>query len=128
LRYLLDTHALLWFLANDARLSPHARNLIEAAGNDAFVSVVSLWEVAIKNSGGKLPLPLPFSALFPAQLDVNRITLLPIEIAHIEGVIRLPFHHRDSFDRLLIAQSQVENLPLISVDGAFAPYEVQVAW
>ena len=128
MRFLLDTHALLWFLANAPRLSPYAKSLIEDTHSEAVVSIVSLWEIAIKNSGGKLPLPMPFVALFPAQLDLNSITLLPITIAQLDEVTRLPFHHRDPFDRLLIAQARAESIPIVSVDAAFSPYDVQIKW
>lgn len=128
MKYLLDTHALLWFLAGDPQLSLHARRIIESPSAQMLVSIASLWEIAIKNSTGKLSLPEPFEIAFPARLNANNIRLLPIAIAHLEEVARLPFHHRDPFDRLLIAQARAESIPIVSVDSAFAPYSVQVEW
>lgn len=128
MKYLLDTHALIWFLEGDPRLSAHARSIIEDAGLAKSVSIVSLWEIAIKNSLGKLDLSQPFGELFPATLERNHIGLLWIAIAHLEEVTRLPFHHRDPFDRLLIAQARAESIPIIFVDSAFAPCAVQVEW
>jgi PIN domain nuclease of toxin-antitoxin system len=125
---LLDTHALIWFLEGDPRLSSRAKDIIGSSNFKVFVSIASLWEIAIKNSVGKLGLSRPFEALFPAALDQNSFALLPISIAHLEEVARLPFHHRDPFDRLLIAQARVESLPLITIDSAFSSYPVQIEW
>ncbi len=128
MKYLLDTHALLWFLDDSPQLSARARSLIEAGDSQAIVSAASLWEIAIKISTGKLSLSQPLGATFPTQLDANNITLLLITIAHLEEVARLPFHHRDPFDRPLIAQAYSESMPLISQDSAFASYDVPVEW
>ncbi|NUM68000.1 type II toxin-antitoxin system VapC family toxin [candidate division KSB1 bacterium] len=116
---LLDTHAFLWFIKDDASLSLRARGLIEEPENKRLLSIVSLWEIAIKASLGKIVLKLPFDALMPRQLQENDIDLLPIALPHLGLVERLPFHHRDPFDRLIIAQSLVENLPLVSIDSQF---------
>jgi len=125
---LLDTHAFLWFIKNDASLSLRARGLIEETENKRLLSIVSLWEIAIKASLGKIVLKLPFDALMPRQLQENDIDLLPIALPHLGLVERLPFHHRDPFDRLIIAQSLVENLPLVSIDSQFDKYGVQRLW
>ncbi|MCG3158551.1 MAG: hypothetical protein DKINENOH_05195 [bacterium] len=125
---LLDTHAFLWFIKNDASLSLRARGLIEEPENKRLLSIVSLWEIAIKASLGKIVLKLPFDALMPRQLQENDIDLLPIALPHLGLVERLPFHHRDPFDRLIIAQSLVENLPLVSIDSQFDKYGVQRLW
>lgn len=125
---LLDTHAFLWFIKNDASLSLRARGLIEETENKRLLSIVSLWEIAIKASLGKIVLKLPFDALMPRQLQENDIDLLPIALPHLGLVERLPFHHRDLFDRLIIAQSLVENLPLVSIDSQFDKYGVQRLW
>lgn len=125
---LLDTHAFLWFIKDDASLSLRARGLIEEPENKRLLSIVSLWEIAIKASLGKIVLKLPFDALMPRQLQENDIDLLPIALPHLGLVERLPFHHRDPFDRLIIAQSLVENLPLVSIDSQFDKYGVQRLW
>src|SRR5947208_12960492 len=102
---LLDTHILLWFITGDSRLSNTSLDFINDARNDKFVSVASLWEIAIKVSNGKLTLSATFDDLFPHQLDINGFELLPVLIAHTSVVSSLPFHHRDPFDRLLVAQA-----------------------
>ena len=91
---------------------------------ELLLSVVSLWEIAIKVSTGKMTLPKPFKIFIPEQLQQNEITVLPIETDHLTYVTTLPFHHRDPFDRLLIAQSIVEGIPIVSMDAAFDPYKV----
>lgn len=128
MRYLLDTHGLIWFIGGDARLSAHARRLIEDERSELFVSIASLWEMAIKFSIGKLELGLPFGDLFPEQLARNSIGLLGITVEHLRGVSDLPLHHRDPFDRLIIAQSQIEQLPVISIDAALDAYGVRREW
>ncbi len=128
MRVLLDTHALLWFITDDGRLGTRARSVIEEAETDVLVSAASLWEVAIKHALGKLPLARPFADTFPAQLDANVFAVLPIGTAHLARLIDLPFHHRDPFDRLLIAQALVEGLPILTRDAAFAAYPVDVVW
>ena len=127
-RVLLDTHALLWFLADDARLGDAARATIENPATTVLASTASLWEIAIKHSLGKLALARPFDDLFPAQLEANAIDLLPIRPDHLATLIGLPMHHRDPFDRLLIAQALTERVPLLSRDAAFADYSVAVVW
>jgi PIN domain nuclease of toxin-antitoxin system len=128
LRLLLDTHALLWFLAGDEKLSGVARALVEDDGNEVLVSAGSLWEIAIKLSLGKLGMSIPFEEAFPAQLDANEIRILPILPAHLQRVVSLPFHHRDPFDRLLAAQAIAESLPLVSRDAVFDTYGLRRLW
>ena len=128
MRLLLDTHAFLWFVMGDARLSDIARNAIEDVANDKFVSAGSLWEIAIKNSLGRLILDAPYETLIPGQLHVNGFVLLPIEVAHAARLVKLPFHHRDPFDRLLIAQAAVEAMPIVGLDRAFDLYGVKWMW
>ena len=127
-RVLLDTHALLWFLADDARLGQRAHDIIQDSEIGVLVSTATLWEIAIKHSLGKLALARPFEELFPAQLDANAIELLPIQPNHLATLVGLPMHHRDPFDRLLIAQALAERVPIVSRDSAFADYSVSVVW
>ena len=128
MRLLLDTHAFLWFIMGSPNLSPSARALIEDGPNGRLLSVASLWEMAIKLSIGKLSLSAPFDVLIPQQLDINGIEVLGIEVGHAAVVSTLPFHHRDPFDRLLIAQAIVERVPIISIDAAFDSYPVKRLW
>lgn len=125
---LLDTHAFLWFIAGNDRLSAAARDLIEDASNQPFPSAASLWEMAIKLSLGRLQLGLPFEELIPQQLKLNDIQLLSIEVEHITPVTTLPFHHRDPFDRLLVAQAMVEHMPIVSADPTFEAYPIRRLW
>jgi len=128
MRLLLDTHAFLWFIMGSSNLSTSARAMIEDEANESFLSVASLWEMAIKVSLGKLTLSAPLDALIPQQLSLNGIELLGIQVAHAAVVSTLPFHHRDPFDRLLIAQAVVEGMPVISADVAFDAYPVKRLW
>ena len=128
MRFLLDTHAFLWFIMGSANLSVDARVLIENPANERLLSVASLWEIAIKTSLGKLALSTPFDELIHAQLKLNGIDLLNINVDHLSTLTTLPFHHRDPFDRLIIAQAIVEKLPVISLDGAFDAYGVTRHW
>jgi PIN domain nuclease of toxin-antitoxin system len=129
-RLLLDTHAFLWFVGGDASLSAVARTAIEDAANEVFLSVASAWEVAIKVSLGKLKVDAPsVDAFFDEQMDANGFAYLAIDPPHVFRVAALPFHHRDPFDRLLIAQALEERMTLITREGpAFSPYGVAIAW
>jgi PIN domain nuclease of toxin-antitoxin system len=126
-RLLLDTHALLWSVEAPGRLSNSARRKLEDTANDLFFSAASIWEVSIKISAGKLRL-----ALLPEELVevlVSRqFTELPIRSLHAGKLALMPLHHRDPFDRLLIAQAQVEDLTLVSKDGALDAYGIQRLW
>ncbi|HLF95656.1 MAG TPA: type II toxin-antitoxin system VapC family toxin [Methylococcaceae bacterium] len=128
MRLLLDTHTLLWFLREPERLPPRVTEVVESAGQQAFVSMASLWEIAIKVSLDKLSLPGEFEELFPSSIEASGLSLLSIEAHHLAVVRRLAFHHRDPFDRLLIAQAHSENLALVSLDSHFAAYGVTVIW
>ena len=108
MNYLLDTHTFLWFINDDLSLSPAAKALIEFSENTIHLSIINLWELAIKVSLGKLEVPSPFMPFMLGQLRENEITLMGLTTEHIELVITLPFHHRDPFDRLIIAQSLSE--------------------
>ncbi len=127
MKYLLDTHALLWFLNNDKQLKPSTLAIIENA-DVLYVSVASLWEIAIKYSLGKLSLAKPFKEIFPYELINNDIEMLPIEVKHIYQLNDLAFHHNDPFDRIMIAQAMVEDLAVISKDAFFTSYDVKCVW
>jgi len=127
MRLLVDTHAFLWFIDDDPRLSRHARQVMTER-NELLLSIASLWEIAIKISLGRLAIPLPCDEFMKQQLRMNRISTLPIEIAHLTLVAELPFHHRDPFDRLLISQGLKEQLTILSKDTAFDAYQVARFW
>lgn len=128
MKLLLDTHTFLWFIAGDAKLSQNAKNLINDLANDKFVSVVSIWEIAIKFGLGRLTLTDKFEALFPNQLIINGFEQLAIENDHFYEFIKLPQHHSNPFDRLLIAQATAEKMSVISVDAAFDDYSINRLW
>ncbi|MGI4955152.1 MAG: type II toxin-antitoxin system VapC family toxin [Janthinobacterium lividum] len=123
MKLLLDTHALLWWLADDARLGASARNLIADPGNNVFVSIVSPWEVIVKMRVGKLKADI---GIILALIERNRFALLPISPEHLFALAVLPFHHRDPFDHLLIAQAVAEGAALLSEDRRASQYPVQV--
>lgn len=128
MRMLLDTNSFLWFIAGSDRLSTTALDIIVDQNNDLFLSIASLWEIAIKVSIGKLELLQSFDKLIPDQLNKNDIDTLHIELNHLSELIQLPFHHRDPFDRLIIAQGMIESMPVISSDPAFKMYPVELNW
>ena len=125
---LLDTHSFIWFIEGNPRLSETARTLITDGGNEVFLSVASLWEMAIKISLGKLGLSEPYEVFIATQLQLNQIGLLDISFSHTVRVTKLPFHHRDPFDRLLNAQSLVEDIPIVSIDAKLDDYGVRRIW
>jgi PIN domain nuclease of toxin-antitoxin system len=118
----------LWFIGGSTSISPTARSLIEDASNQPFLSVASLWEMAIKVSLGKMSLAQPFEVLIPQQMRLNGIKLLGIELEHTAVVSKLPFHHRDPFDCLLVAQAMVAQMPIVSVDASFDAYGIERLW
>ena len=123
---LLDTHAFLWWVSDDARLTARARRAI--AGEPCVLSVVSCWEMAIKASLGKLEIPLPLDRFIADQLETNGFGLLPLGIEHAGAVAGLPFHHRDPFDRLLVTQALREEMSIVSADKVFRRYGVKRIW
>ncbi len=128
MRVLLDTHALLWFLSGNSRMSDYARRVTADPDNEALLSAGSLWETTIKASLGKLTLDEPFEEVIPDKLAAERIEVLPIEMQYLAALRRLPFHHRDPFDRLIIAQALVEGVPVVTRDAVFESYGVEVIW
>lgn len=127
MKAILDTHAFLWALAGDARMSRHARDVF-AGSTDLFLSMASIWEILIKVQSGKLNFPRPAGPYLLSRLAENRIKTLPISLDHLLAFERLPMHHRDPFDRMLIAQSMEQNLPVITADPLFKQYPVQIIW
>lgn len=127
MKLLLDTHTFLWFIDDNPRLSVRAKSLLESDA-DLLLSVASLWEIAVKVSTGKLTLAQPHDAFVPQQLADNEVEILPISLAHLGAVSSLPFHHRDPFDRLIISQAMVEQLPVVSMDAALDAYSVRRLW
>lgn len=125
---LLDTHAMLWFFWDDPQLTVSAKAVIEDADNRKLVSVASCWEIAIKVGLGKLDLGEPSRSFLPREITRNNFELLPIGLAHATLVEELPSHHRDPFDRLLIAQAMSENVSLVSADVIFDQYDVSRLW
>jgi len=127
MRALLDTHVFLWAIADDKRLSRRAQKIFTGP-NDLWLSVASVWEILIKVQAGKLPLPQPSGPYLIKQAAANRIEVLSITLDHILRIGSLTMHHRDPFDRVLIAQSIEEKLPLVTSDPHFEGYPVEVIW
>ena len=127
MRTLLDTHAFLWGIGGDTRMSQHARDIFTGPSN-LSMSVASIWEILIKVQVRKLTLPAPAGPYVIRKLAENRIEILPIHLDHLLAFESLPFHHRDPFDRMLIAQSIEEGWPIITADPWFSRYPVDVIW
>lgn len=128
MKIILDTHAFLWFINGDEKLSLAARTAIEKPVNQCVISIVSLWEMSIKSSIGKLEIPVSIQQFYEDYIIGNGISLLPIEPIHLDKLHQLPFHHKDPFDRLIIAQAQVENIMVISCDEYFPAYDIHCLW
>lgn len=128
MKYLLDTHAFIWWVMQSSRLSPRAFDLCQDEANTLLLSLASVWEIQIKQQLGKLHLVAPLTEVIETQRNQNGIDLLNIELTHVLGLAQLPNHHRDPFDRLLVAQARVEGCTLISGDSRIAEYPVQVVW
>jgi PIN domain nuclease of toxin-antitoxin system len=128
MRLLLDTHAFLWFITADPKLSRVAEHAIRDVTNKPLLSIASVWEIAIKVSQGRLPIPQPLEQFIPHHLQSNQIDVLPIQLHHTYGLEQLPLHHRDPFDRLLISQAISEDIPIVSTDSAFDAYPVKRLW
>jgi PIN domain nuclease of toxin-antitoxin system len=127
-RALLDTHVFLWWITNDRRLSTSADDAIRNPDVELLLSTASAWEIAIKAHLGKLRLSGEIERFIPHQLALNHISPLPAQLAHALRVHALPDHHRDPFDRLLVAQSQVEQIPIITGDEHVTRYDVRTIW
>ncbi len=128
MRILIDTHTFIWFVLNQPQLSNRVRNLISEPDKIRMFSIASVWEMAIKHSQGKLSFTLPFDIFINQQLTINKLRVIDINLDHIAVVASLPFHHRDPFDRLIIAQAIVERIPILSRDSAFDDYPIERWW
>lgn len=125
--YLLDTHALIWFLENNSSLDIKAKTIIEDEKNKIFISVASFWEMAIKIQLGKLTLTYNLEEVIK-EAKILSIETLPLETSNFTALLQLPLHHRDPFDRIIIAQAIAENLSIISVDEQFDAYPIKRIW
>jgi len=125
---LFDTHALLWLLAGDKRLSTRARRIVVDSGTELVVSAVSLWEIVLKHQAGKLKLDVPLEDFVEAITSQESWRLLPVTPAHIRALCDLPRLHKDPFDRVLIAQTELENMILLTADSAITAYPVRTTW
>ena len=128
MRLLLDTHAFFWWITDDPQLSTKARELISDSHNTMYWSAASSWEVSIKYALGRLPLPETPDEFLPVELVKNRIESLSVIDAHAFQAGRLPRHHADPFDRMLVAQAQIESLVILSNDRKLSHYDVDILW
>jgi PIN domain nuclease of toxin-antitoxin system len=126
MKVLIDTHVLLWGLQGEEKFSRRVQKLLP--NSDVWISVASLWEIMTKVQVGKLTLPTPVGDYLSARLKANGVRILPLTFDHVKRVEELPLHHRDPFDRMLIAQALEENVPVITGDPLFPQYPVQVIW
>ena len=128
MKALLDTHAFLWWAVDSSRLSVHARRIIADGGNTLFFSAASGWELAIKVQLGKLKLPDRLERFVPSRMNRYSFQVLPIQLSHALRAGSLPPLHRDPFDRMLVSQSQIDDLPILTADPLIRQYEVDVIW
>jgi PIN domain nuclease of toxin-antitoxin system len=127
-RFLLDTHAFLWFVFDDPRLSDHAEEIILDPDIEKVLSIGSLWEIVIKSQLDKLRLGMTIEDFFRSHVVDRVLTLLPIELDHLVEYSELPLHHRDPFDRLLVAQARSLGIPVVTSDTKLSAYEVETLW
>jgi PIN domain nuclease of toxin-antitoxin system len=128
MRVLLDTHALLWLITGDKRLSKTSMKIFLNTDNRLYFSIISLWEICIKKSLDKISLKNNWLDIIQEEMKTNSIQWLPVEVHHCAKVIELPFYHRDPFDRMLIAQAMTEDLSILSRDNRFSAYDVKCIW
>jgi len=127
-RHLLDTHSFLWFVLDDPKLSTPARSVIINPANDILISPATYWEMAIKVGRQKLDLRATFDEFMDRGIQGNCFEVLPIEVRHASALTTLPLHHKDPFDRLLIAQASVEQIPIVSSDVSLDAYGINRIW
>ncbi len=135
MNYLLDTHALIWFMLDSPSMSPTAKEILMNGKNRRFISIASVWEMAIKVQIGKLKFDEPYSSFLPKQMERHQVSVLQITTAHAVGASELPFalfengqEHRDPFDRIIVLQSKLEAIPLISNEEIFDKYGISRVW
>jgi PIN domain nuclease of toxin-antitoxin system len=128
MKLLLDTHVFLWWNEANPKLSRLVRQLISDPANDLYLSVVSAWEMTLKVQSGKLGLPAAISVYIPARLNHYAMQALPLTLEHVLAAGALPPHHRDPFDRMLVAQAQVERLAIVTRDAQLRKYPVETIW
>ena len=128
MKYLLDTSVWLWSLTASERIRPAARAILTRGREEIYLSAATSWEIAIKSALGKLPLPEPVASFVPKRMAAQALRPLSITHGHALRVAELPHHHHDPFDRLLIAQAQVEGMTILTADRAFTSYSVQIVW
>jgi len=128
MKLLLDTHAFLWINEASNRLSQTVKDLCSSGKHDFYLSIASPWEMQIKSQLGKLSLAMPIEELIDKNRQENNIQLLPVEVTHIGYLQQLPTHHKDPFDRIIIAQAIIEELTVVTIDHAFSDYSVSVVW
>ena len=128
MKLLLDTHAFIWWFDAPEKLSPKASALLADSDNDLVLSVASIWEMQIKIQLGKLKFTVPLRELVESQKQTNGLQILPVELEHVLALDALPTHHKDPFDRLLMAQANIEDAFLISGDLVFSSYPVKLLW
>jgi PIN domain nuclease of toxin-antitoxin system len=126
LKVLLDTHVFLWVIADPERLSSRVQEIIKDARNEVLLSIASAWEIAVKSSLGKLDLPRPAMSFVQRQLGSHRLGILPLRLSHLSALEKLPWHHRDPFDRMLVAQCLEEGASLVTVDTQLHRYEIEI--
>jgi PIN domain nuclease of toxin-antitoxin system len=128
MKLLLDTHTFIWWDSDPAKLSPHTLMLCQDRANTVLLSVASVWEIQIKLQLGRLKLTMPLAGVIRSQQQTNNIQVLPVTLRHVLALESLPTHHKDPFDRLLIAQANIEGATLVSGDPMFAKYPVKLFW
>lgn len=128
MKILLDTHAFIWLDTQPEKLSKSAMEICQNVDNQLYLSMASVWEIQIKVQLGKLVLKIPLADMLKVQQQENDLNILNIALEHIYQLQNLPFHHNDPFDRLIIAQSSLEKMTLVSADGKFSNYDISVCW
>lgn len=127
MRYIVDTHAFIWYAVGDERLNPKAIRILES-DSEKFISIASIWEMAIKVNLGHLEFKTSFNEIISKQIDLLNYRILNIDLEHLFKVSTLELHHRDPFDRLIVSQAIVEKIPIISVDEKFDAYGIERIW
>ncbi|PHV62792.1 type II toxin-antitoxin system VapC family toxin [Cyanobacterium aponinum UTEX 3222] len=128
MKILLDTHAFIWWNLTPEKLSLNGLNLIEDKENIIYLSIASVWEMQIKISINKLHFDNPLSQIITKQRNINNLQILSIELEHIWELKNLPLHHKDPFDRILIAQAMIEKIPILTIDSIFHNYSINTIW